>query len=167
MARAPYAVIVLLDEIDKISRKWVTGQLKKKKNPPPGDCFFGSGRGRGRQGLLEVIEVRLLSSTAAGGRKQSSSRNFCQFDYAANFLLSCGGCFSRAGKVIRLIVTEKSGIGFNAAVRSRTWQEKVGQTLKGVSADDLVRFGLIPEFVAVCRLLRRFDELDKAALIRS
>ncbi|MBQ0743608.1 MAG: AAA family ATPase, partial [Pseudomonas sp.] len=89
---------------------------------------------------------------------------FLQVD-TRNILFICGGAFSGLEKVIR-DRSEKSGIGFNASVRSQDVGKKVGQTLKGVEPEDLVRFGLIPEFVGRLPVIATLDELDEAALIQ-
>lgn len=98
-----------------------------------------------------------------GGRKHPQ-QEFLQVD-TRNILFICGGAFAGLDKVIR-DRSEKGGIGFNAEVRSKDEKKNVGEVLKSVEPDDLIKFGLIPEFVGRLPIVATLDELDEPALIR-
>ena len=98
-----------------------------------------------------------------GGRKHPQ-HEFLQVD-TRNILFICGGAFSGLEKVIQGRST-KGAIGFNAELRSKEEGKKVGESLRGVEPDDLVKFGLIPEFVGRLPVLATLDELDEAALVQ-
>ena len=98
-----------------------------------------------------------------GGRKHPQ-QEFLQVD-TANVLFICGGAFAGLDRIIR-DRSDKSGIGFSAEVRSKEEESKVGETLRGVEPEDLVKFGLIPEFVGRLPMIATLDELDLDAMVR-
>ena len=98
-----------------------------------------------------------------GGRKHPQ-QEFLQVD-TRNILFICGGAFAGLEKVIQGR-SAKGGIGFNAEVRSQDPGKKIGESLRAVEPDDLVKFGLIPEFVGRLPVIATLDELDEAALIQ-